>query len=196
MTRFGHHALRILLPLTLVVSLGCGGAAVDKPEAVVSPDESTLAESPPTETSAVDASSPMTRATLEAIVIRLSPVTEGGGGVLAAVWDDVPVLVVSDESMDRMRIVSPIVETFELTDRELAIMMEANYHATLDARYATSDGVLYAAFIHPLSSLEEAQIVSGLRQVSALVRNFRSTWSSDEMIFGSGGSVPESSPVF
>ncbi len=32
-------------------------------------------------------------------------------------------------------------------------MMIANFHTALDARYAISDGVIYAAFIHPLSSL-------------------------------------------
>lgn len=185
--------LRVPMMLALALMAACGGAA-----STVKPEPASHAPSADVDVPAAEPTTaePMTRDRLESVVTRLSPITDGGGGVLAAVWNEVPMLVVSDESMDRMRIVSPIVETTELTERELEIMMEANYHATLDARYATSEGVLYAAYIHPLSSLTEEQVLSAMRQVAALVRNFGTTWSSDEMIFGSRGAVPEASPVF
>lgn len=175
----------------------CGATPVPKPPSGVEVDAAVVeptAELPAAVASALPEG--MTRERLEAAVVRIATVTEGGGGVIAAVYDEVPMLVVSDQTMDRMRIVSPIVETAELDERELAIMMEANFHSTLDARYATSEGVLYSVFIHPLSGLDESELESAMRQVAALVRNFRSTWSSDEMIFGSGGTAPEASPVF
>ena len=189
--------MRTLLPL-LVVPLfaACGAASINKP-----PTRLTLeaVRGPGADVGVAEGSvSPraMTRERLEEAVTRIAIVTEGGGGVIAAVYDEVPMLVVSDVTMDRMRIVSPIVEVSELSEGELRVMMEANFHSTLDARYATSEGVLYSAFIHPLSALDEREIGSAMRQVAALVRNFRSTWSSDELIFGGGGSVPDVSPVF
>lgn len=195
------------LPLTLMrnplrfmiasMFFACGATPVPKPPSGVEVDAAVVeptAELPAAVASALPEG--MTRERLEAAVVRIATVTEGGGGVIAAVYDEVPMLVVSDQTMDRMRIVSPIVETAELDERELAIMMEANFHSTLDARYATSEGVLYSVFIHPLSGLDESELESAMRQVAALVRNFRSTWSSDEMIFGSGGTAPEASPVF
>ena len=62
--------------------------------------------------------------------------------------------------------------------------MAANFHTALDGRYATSEGVLYAAFIHPLSPLTEEELASALRQVAALARNFGTTYSSDALLYG------------
>lgn len=63
-------------------------------------------------------------------------------------------------------------------------VLEANFHSALDARYATSDGVLYAAFIHPLSPLTEAEVRSAVAQVASLVRSFGTTYSSGELVYG------------
>lgn len=63
-------------------------------------------------------------------------------------------------------------------------VLEANFHSALDARYATSDGVLYAAFIHPLSPLTEAEVRSAVAQVASLVRSFGTTYSSGELAYG------------
>ncbi len=187
---------RIRLTVVSLLLTACGGASVsEKPDV---PDASTevveLEQALPTPLA--PAEQMMTRERLESFVTEVSILTDGGDGVLAAVFNAVPMLVISDPSADRMRIVSPIIETSELLGRETEIMLEANYHLALDARYATSDGVVYAAFVHPLSSLTESEVLSGMRQVAALVQNFGSTWSSDEMVFGSGGEVPEVSPVF
>ena len=190
--------MRTLVPFLLVSVLACGAVPVQKPLTEAAPAEPAVSDLSPESLTSRQPTAPleMTRELLEEAVVRIATVTDGGGGVLAAVYDEVPMLVVSDAAMDRMRIVSPIVEVTELSDRELAIMMEANFHSSLDARYATSEGVLYSVFIHPLSSLDERALESAMRQVAGLVRNFRSTWSSDEMIFGNGGAVPAVSPVF
>ncbi|NJL83304.1 MAG: hypothetical protein HC890_10765, partial [Chloroflexaceae bacterium] len=57
---------------------------------------------------------------------------------------------------------------------------------TLDARYAVSNGVVFAAFVHPLSTLDERDFLSALRQVSQLVRNFGTSYSSGALSFGPG----------
>ncbi|MFT6399618.1 MAG: hypothetical protein ACJAYU_004387 [Bradymonadia bacterium] len=189
---------RFLPYVTCILLSACGGGSVV--------GEAPVADSPSPQPEAVEdtlvhARAPegpieMTRELLEAFVTEAAVLTDGGDGVLAAVFDDVPMLVISDPTADRMRIISPIIETAELIGRENEIMLEANYHLALDARYATSDGIVYAAFVHPLSSLTEPEVLSAMRQVAALVRNFGSTWSSDELVFGSGGDVQDVSPIY
>jgi len=63
--------------------------------------------------------------------------------------------------------------------------MNSNFHLALDARYAVSDDVLYAAFIHPLSSLCKEDFESALKQVYNLVATFGKTYSSGQLEFTS-----------
>jgi hypothetical protein len=99
-------------------------------------------------------------------------------------YDGIRIACVSDAAHDRMRLISPIAELDSLQPAHLEVLLVANFHTTLDARYALSEGVIYAAFLHPLSTLTRAQLESAIRQVSALSRNFGSTYSSDELIYG------------
>ena len=69
-------------------------------------------------------------------------------------------------------------------------MLVANFHNALDARYAVSNGNVFAAFLHPLSSLEENDLRSALRQVSQLVANFGTTYSSGGLQFAPGEEEP------
>ena len=85
-----------------------------------------------------------------------------------------------------MRIVTPIIAVEELTPEQVARILEANFHTALDARYATSQGILYAAFIHPLEPLQEAQLASAVRQVANLARTFGSEYTSGELRYGGG----------
>lgn len=62
--------------------------------------------------------------------------------------------------------------------------MEANFHSALDARYAVSDGVLYSAFIHPLASLTERDLISGIGQTRQLALTFGRKYSSGALHFG------------
>ena len=52
-----------------------------------------------------------------------------------------------------MRLISPVIADYEQAWSRLRLMLLliSNFHLALDARYAVSDGYLYAAFIHPLS---------------------------------------------
>ena len=69
-------------------------------------------------------------------------------------------------------------------------MLIANYHSSLDARYAVSQGIVYSAFLHPLSTLADDQLASALRQVAALATTFGSTYSSGELMFGAPAGQP------
>jgi hypothetical protein len=99
-------------------------------------------------------------------------------------YDDIKIACVSDATHDRMRLISPVANLDSLQPAHLEILLVANFHTTLDARYALSEGVIYAAFLHPMSTLTRAQLESAIRQVSALSRNFGSTYSSDELVYG------------
>jgi len=141
------------------------GAEQDLPFAVQKSAEPAEAESMTN-----DAIDEILRAEVEAL--------ERQGPVWMFEYNGIVMVVVSDESSDRMRIVAPIVPVEELPDaRLLFVLMEANFHTALDARYATSDGVVYSTFIHPLSSLTGEDFRSALDQVSNLVLTFGTTFS-------------------
>lgn len=97
------------------------------------------------------------------------------------------ILVLTSASQDRMRIITQITDTRNLRTEQLQKMMIANFHTALDARYAISDGVVYAAFIHPLSSLEERDLRSAIRQVANLATTFGTSYSSGGLLFNPGG---------
>ena len=99
-------------------------------------------------------------------------------------YDGIAITCVSDATHDRMRLIAPIAKRESIKAGHLEIMLTANFHTTLDARYALSKGIIYAAFLHPMSTLTRAQLDSAIRQVAALARNFGSSYSSDELIYG------------
>ena len=99
-------------------------------------------------------------------------------------YKEVPLYCIYDESHDRMRIISPVKKYSQVTDKEKNSMMEANFHSALDARYASSGGVLYAAYIHPLSPLKEKDVIFGIYQVVSLHLTFGKDYSSGLLSFG------------
>lgn len=117
----------------------------------------------------------------------------GSDGAWQFEVEDVRVACLTDLRFDRMRLIAPVIETDELTDTQRDACLEANFHTALDARYSTSDGVLYAAFIHPLGSLTEDDLKAALSQVVSLVQTFGGAYSSGNLVFGvppSGGGEP------
>lgn len=122
---------------------------------------------------------------LERVLRDVADELDGGDGRWQLRLGEVPLACMTDLHFDRMRIIAPIIELDEVSDELRDQCLEANFHTALDARYATSDGVLYAAFIHPLSPLDAEQVESAVRQVANLVETFGSTFSSGELVFGS-----------
>jgi len=111
-----------------------------------------------------------------------------------AVWKftvgEVGLLCIADAKADRMRIVAPIIPVAKMTGKQLQRTMQANFHGALDARYAVQGGVLYSAFIHPLSPLDDDEVRSGLFQVINLVKTFGTTYQSGGLYFGKGDKAP------
>ncbi len=121
---------------------------------------------------------------MENIVKDISQDAEGENGYVEFVFNDVKMYLISDVTHDRMRIISAIAEYKDVTKEQLDAMMVSNFHTAIDARYGVSHGILYSAYIHPLSSLTEKQIKSSLTQVSNLALSFGSEYSSGLLQYG------------
>ncbi len=127
----------------------------------------------------------MSQAALERIIKAMADSSRGERGVVEFDFNNVRMYVISDRQHNRMRIVAPVAEYAKLTREELDAILVSNYHKSLDARYAVSEGVLYSAYIHPLAELNEGQVRSAVRQVSNLALSFGTDYSSGELSFSS-----------
>ena len=97
---------------------------------------------------------------------------------------DCLVLVITDESHNRMRIMSPVVDLEAIPDHEWPVLMSANFDRALDARYCLNGETLWSAFIHPLQELGGEQFNDALNQVVTLARNYGTSYSSSDLVFG------------
>lgn len=130
--------------------------------------------------------SPMTEEYLASLVRSMAPAAAGIEGALTFRFSGVEIRCISDTEHDRMRLIAVITPVSKLTGEQIGRILEANFHTALDARYATSQGNLYAAFLHPLSALTEVELRSAVSQVANLVRTFGATYSSGELVYRSG----------
>lgn len=125
----------------------------------------------------------MTQNTMEKIVANQVEVISQKKGYLIFMYQKVKMAMISDVKNDRMRIIAPITEYPALTVETKDAAMESNFHSALDARYGVSKGVLYSAYIHPISPLTKQQLENALDQVSTLARTFGSTYTSGSLTF-------------
>ncbi|MDP3092936.1 MAG: hypothetical protein Q8N04_19870 [Nitrospira sp.] len=132
----------------------------------------------------IQASPAMTMGILQGILNETVGDLRGESGQWRFTYAGVEMALLASLPHDRMRIVAPIGPEAQLTDQQRKRMLDANFHSALDVRYATSNGLVYAAYIHPLSPLRREEVQSALRQVAELVKTFGSTYSSGELSFG------------
>ncbi len=135
----------------------------------------------------------MTVDRLEAIIRVLAPEAERANNAIVFSYTlestgDIPITIVTDPAADRMRIVIGIARESEISSERMKRLMQANYDSALDARYALGNGVLWATFIHPLSSLSDEDFLSGLSQTINIVVTFGTTYTSGAFVFGGGDS--------
>lgn len=132
----------------------------------------------------LDSGGPMTQARMEFVFAESVDAIMGPPGAIQTRIDGISVYLISDPAQDRMRIVVPIARAENVDSRLREVLLRANFSSTLDARYALSDGVIYAAFLHPISSLSPDLLESALAQVLSLAKTFGSTFSSGPLRFG------------
>jgi len=126
----------------------------------------------------------MTQSMMEEIVKQTASVSNGEKGVVNFTYNNVRMALISDVKHDRMRIIAVVKKFKALTPQQIEAILNSNFHKSLDARYAVSKGVLYSAYIHPLSSLRKKQITSAMLQVSNLAKSFGNEYSSGVLRFG------------
>lgn len=120
---------------------------------------------------------------LHTIISNYSTNVKINNNVISFEYEKVTIYCVWDANADRMRMISPIASTSDLSDELMELALKANYHTVLDARYAIGDDVLYAAFIHPLSPITKNEVESAIRQVSTAALTFGTSFTSGELVF-------------
>ncbi len=109
---------------------------------------------------------------------------EANGPMIHFNMKGVFLLCIYDESNDRMRIISPIIDYADVSEAQKDEMLISNFHSALDARYCVSDDVLYSAYVHPLSNLKPEDVIVAIYQVVSLNMTFGGEYSSGLLQFG------------
>jgi hypothetical protein len=126
----------------------------------------------------------MNQKSMEHIAKGMAQSSKGENGFVEFSYSNVTLYLISDVEHDRMRIIAPIADYNKLTRQHLDAALESNFHKALDARYATSKGVLYSAYMHRLSELSESQLISAVGQVANLALTFGGEYSSGTLVYG------------
>ena len=107
----------------------------------------------------------------------------GGDGAWQILYRGRVMMLIADDTYNRMRIISPIVETPRLESDEYKNALLANFHSVLDAKYAISDDIMWSVFIHPLKELSTEQLTNAIEQVYLAAETFGTTYQSTDLIF-------------
>lgn len=130
----------------------------------------------------------MDNARLDGLIRRLDDKVQSRPGFWQFMIDKREVYVITDEKADRMRIISPVTELDKLKASEMKRLLQANFDSALDARYAIARELLWSAYVHPLSSLQDRQFLGAIGQVVNLAATYGSSYSSGALIFRGGDS--------
>jgi len=117
------------------------------------------------------------------ILNSISDKIEGRPGNWKFSIDDTIFICLTDEFHNRMRFISPIRKISDVEDHEIRRCMEANFHTALDAKYAISDDLMWAVFIHPLKELTKEQTISAISQVYSCAKTYGTTYSGGSLSF-------------
>ena len=127
----------------------------------------------------------MNNTRLDQIIRTIGDDVQGAPGYWQFLVNDMRLLCVTDEKFDRMRVMTPIAPTEEVTESTLMKCMNANFDRALDARYCINNDMIWGAFIHPLGSLNAALFQNACHQVTEVARNFGTTFSSGSISYQS-----------
>jgi len=135
-----------------------------------------------------NASPAMNNARLDTLIKRIDESAQGKDGFWRFIVEGREVSVITDERADRMRVIVPVAPADKIDRDKLFRMMQANFDSALDARYSIAKDVLWGAYIHPLSSLDDKEFLSGLGQAVNLAVTYGESYSSGAIVFGGGDS--------
>ncbi len=125
----------------------------------------------------------MTIETMVNIVNTMANSVKLNNNIIEFSYRNVNMTLIFDENADRMRIISPIMKKNKANPIQIEHAMAANFHNTLDIRYALSNNVIWSAFIHPLSDLSESLLISAIDQVAIARLTYGKTYSSGKLSY-------------
>ncbi len=125
----------------------------------------------------------MTADKLHGLIAQASDTLMINGNSIKFLYKEMPLICVYDENANRMRIITPIVETKDVEEEQLLNMLVANFHSALDVKYALSDEIIWSVFIHPLAELSDHQVLDAIDQVYSAGATFGTTYSSTNLVF-------------
>ena len=120
---------------------------------------------------------------LKYLIEKSADTLEQNGNTIRFAYKERFLICVYDENANRMRIITPVVERKDIGEEELLNAMVANFHSALDVKYALSDEIIWAVFIHPLKELSDHQVLDAIDQVYSASVTFGSTYSSTNLVF-------------
>ena len=129
---------------------------------------------------------PMNNNRLDELIRQITPDVVGQLGNWQFLINKRDILVITDESHNRMRIMTPVATQDQLNEADLTRLLEANFSSALDAKYALRDQTLWSVFTHPLGELSEEQFLDCAAQVANLANNFGVSYASSNLFFGAG----------
>ena len=132
----------------------------------------------------VQAQDKMNNKKIEKSLKKVTQEVDGESGNWQVLYKDFPLFILTDESSNRMRIFTPILEEVELKVVQMKRMLEANFHSALDAKYSLYEGFVIGIYTHPLQELDENQMVNAMQQVVNLSKNFGTSYTSTDVMFG------------
>ncbi|MGI9550467.1 MAG: hypothetical protein ACR2MT_04655 [Aurantibacter sp.] len=125
----------------------------------------------------------MSAENLQSLIERSADTMEQNANSIRFAYKERLLICIYDENANRMRIISPIVEREDIGEEELLNAMVANFHSALDIKYALSDEIIWAVFIHPLKELSDHQVLDAIEQVYKASVTFGTTYSSTDLFF-------------
>ena len=120
----------------------------------------------------------MTEEKIQSILGDAAEESEHEPGMSAVFFGDRWILVLTDEALNRLRVLTPIQERATIGEQEMEKMLFANFSTALDAKYSFYDQYVVSTYSHPLDNLTEDQLIDALEQVVMLARTFGTTYSS------------------
>lgn len=166
-------------PTVTQAKLGADASVTSPPKSSRLSSSATLAPNQP---------AAMTIREIDEIVLRLDTAVERPRkGFWKFTIEGAAVVIVGDEKHDRLRILVGISDAKKLKQSDLEKIAQSNFDTALDARYAISQDVLWAIYVHPIKSLQPQQLLSAIGQTVNLAKSYGEGYSSGGILFEGGG---------
>ncbi|NQY67280.1 MAG: hypothetical protein HRT72_06105 [Flavobacteriales bacterium] len=92
-------------------------------------------------------------------------------------------MIISDETHNRMRILTTVISKKDIKRADYAKMIEAQFDRALDIKYALFHETLWSVYIHPLKELTHDQFLEALKQVYLGAANYGGSYMSTDVFY-------------